>query len=182
MAEHIVQTLADVKSAVADLEQQLAEKKRMANWLSEMAGSTAIYDVAEIDGAGESMPRRPTRGDEFVGDKAITALRKALEMDGGPLDVVALYTILVDGGYRFETKTEMNSKNSLRVTLSKNSSVFHRLTNGKYGLVKWYGEKVSKKKPTAVQKPESVALDDEEGQAVMDSEFSSDDAAHSGTK
>jgi hypothetical protein len=168
MSEHVAQTLEDVKQAVAELERQLAEKKRMANWLSiEMAGGPPIYEITESSDAKPQVGL-PTRGDEFVGMKASSAFRKVLEMQDCPLDVNEIYDALLKGGYQFDTKTATNAKNSLRVTLSKNSSIFHKLTNGKYGLVKWYG---NVKTSNGKRKSDDSTEEDEDGRGVMAEEF-----------
>lgn len=57
----------------------------------------------------------------------------------GPATVGEIYDALLAGGYNFESKDTANGKRGLRVSLTKNSSIFHRLPDGKtFGLASWY--------------------------------------------
>ena len=144
----------------------LEEKKRMANHLSGMAGGADIYEIQKAS-SGTAMP---TNGDEYYGMPAMTAIRSVLEARKaaglGPAMLSEIFDTLVAGGYQFEAASDSNAKNSLRVTLAKRSSTFHRLPNGKYGLLKWYGKIKGGKKGL---KPE--ADDDAKGLQKMEDEF-----------
>jgi len=167
MADHILKTLEEIQRAVSALEEQLNEKKRMANYLSGMAGGRDIYLIEDAASASAM----PSNGDEYYGMAAMTAIRKVLEArksaNLGPATPVEIYDTLIAGGYQFETANENNAKNSLRVTLAKRTTTFHKLPNGKYGLVKWY-EKIKGAKKAGKK---NVAEDDSEGLQVMDEEF-----------
>lgn len=180
MSDHVKKTLSDVAGQIESLEAELLEKKRFANYLSNMDGGGDVY--SEIAGPKSTAGKTPTRGDEFVGMKAQTAFRAVLDMGGEPLDINQIYELLIKGGYEFSAKNETNSKNSLRVTLSKRSNVFRKLTNGKYGLQDWYpNEKPQQRKPEGSKpKSETVSMaedDDRDGLDAMNEEWGSEPEA-----
>lgn len=168
MADHILKTLEDVKREVAALESQVAEKKRMANYLSGMAGGGDLYVIDESSDTGV-MPRN---GDEYYGMAAMTAIRMVLDArrscNFGPATLAEIYDTLIAGGYQFDAASENNAKNSLRVTLAKRSSTFHKLPNGKYGLVKWY-EKIKGGRKAPAKGGD--ADEDDQGLQAMQEEF-----------
>jgi hypothetical protein len=45
---------------------------------------------------------------------------------------------MVKGGYHFEAKNDVNARRGLYISLAKNTTTFHKLPNGNYGLVAWY--------------------------------------------
>ena len=49
-----------------------------------------------------------------------------------------IYSALVAGGYQFNTKSEDVAHASLRNSLAKNTVTFHKLPNGRFGLLSWY--------------------------------------------
>jgi hypothetical protein len=63
-------------------------------------------------------------------------MRRALKQ--GPAGLSDIYSALVRGGYKFETKNEENAKRGLRQSLTKNVAQFHKLPNGMFGLTEWY--------------------------------------------
>ena len=166
MADHVLKTLEDLKKGISSLEAQLNEKKKMANYLSGMAGNSDIYAVQ----SNEPASVMPSNGDEYYGMPAVTAIREVLNArksaNIGPATLGEIYDTLIAGGYHFDTATETNARNSLRVTLSKRSATFHKIPNGKYGLVKWY-EKIK-----VAKKSKKARIDeDEDGLEKMDEEF-----------
>jgi hypothetical protein len=82
------------------------------------------------------------RSDEFYGQPLATAIRAVLEKRKGagigPAAVRDIYDTLGSGGFKFEAKDEDNAIRGLRQSLTKNSSTFHKLPNGLYGLLEWY--------------------------------------------
>ena len=121
-------------------EKKVADTKAMINRLCALAGGEAMYpDVA-------NSPDRPSlaarRADQFYGKVLHTAAREYLEMrhaaNLGPATPREIYSALIEGGFAFETRNETHAISGLRATLRKNSSIFHRLPNGQYGLLSWY--------------------------------------------
>ena len=84
----------------------------------------------------------PLQGDEYLGKTQIVAARMFLERRKatglGPGTPTEIYEGILAGGYRFDTDDIANRKRGLGQALSKNTAIFHRLDNGKIGLVAWY--------------------------------------------
>jgi hypothetical protein len=131
-----------IDALVADLREQerrIATTKQMINRLCELAGAPAMF-------ADVSLQDRPTvtgiRSDHFYGKVQTTAAREYLELrhaaNQGPAPPREIFDALIAGGLKFDTKNELNALTGLRATLRKNSSIFHKLPNGDYGLLSWY--------------------------------------------
>lgn len=79
---------------------------------------------------------------EFYGQPLAVVVRRILEKrriaNQGPATVAEIYDTMLLGDYNFETANADNAKRSLRISLTKNSSTFHKLPSGKYGLREWY--------------------------------------------
>lgn len=89
-------------------------------------------------------------GDEYVDKSLTTACRAILDRrkaaNLGPATIEDLYRDLLGGGYEFDTANEENSKRGVYNMLTRNTSIFHKLSNKKYGLLSWYeGVKERKK-------------------------------------
>lgn len=139
MKEEFRPAIAALQSDLKDIERKAAETKRAINRLCELAGMEAMYAVVDA----ESRPSIATlRADQFYGKVLNTAAREYLEMrqaaNLGPATPREIFEALRDGGFKFETKIETNAITALRQVLRKNSSTFHRLDNGVYGLLVWY--------------------------------------------
>src|ERR1700730_10142416 len=131
-----------IDALVADLREQerrVATTKQMINRLCELSGAPPMF-------ADVSLSDRPTvtgiRSDHFYGKVQTTAAREYLELghaaNQGPAPPREIFDALVAGGFKFDTKNELNAITGLRATLRKNSSIFHKLPNGDYGLLSWY--------------------------------------------
>jgi hypothetical protein len=133
------QTLEFLQRKVQAKEAELIQLKELINGLSAEIGLPKPYlDVHSLNGADASS----IRSDQFYGQPLSTAIRTYLEIRKasglGAASLVEIFTAVRSGGFKFETKEEDNMRNSVRIALRKNSSVFHRLPNGEYGLLAWY--------------------------------------------
>lgn len=123
---------------ITDLEQQILETKQVINRLCKKSGIDPLYPDATLTATGAGIV-----GDSFYGKPITTAAREFLEMKrattgSGPATARQVYEALIKGGYKFEARDENIALISVRSTLRKNSSIFHRLPNGEYGLLSWY--------------------------------------------
>jgi hypothetical protein len=138
MSEAVEQTIALVQEQIRATEVELAVKKRMVNDLCVMIKRPPIYADAVVNASGV----RPTRTDEYYGQPLATAIRMVLTRrqhgNLGPASVADIFDSLSAGGYKFGAKTDDYAKRSLYTALSKNTTVFHKLPNGDYGLLEWY--------------------------------------------
>ena len=140
MREEFKPAIAALQSDLQDIERKAAETKRAINRLCELAGAPAMYAVTDTDSSRPSVTT--LRNDQFYGKVMNTAAREYLEMrkaaNLGPATPREIYEALVSGGFKFDTKIEVNAITGLRQILRKNSSIFHRLPHGAYGLLAWY--------------------------------------------
>lgn len=178
MTDHIRQTIADLQDELRQQEAAALDTKKLINLLCDRAGLPKLYCDQELQISGSvSMS---IRSDQFYGQPLVTALREVLIMrrtlDQGPATINDLFASLIEGGFAFDTKNEDNAKRGLRISITKNSSVFHKLPNGKIGLLEWYpNAKGSKSRKGAVDlvvesanSTESVAGDVSEGEQQSD--------------
>jgi hypothetical protein len=135
-------TITDLQAHIRDLELELADAKKFVNRLLARHGQPPIYaDVGIADGASATS----LQPDTFYNKPLMTAMKDFLKMrratNQGPADIHTMYKALVNGGFKFETDNEENRKKNLKVSLTKNASVFHRLPGAinTYGLTEWYG-------------------------------------------
>jgi len=135
--EFVNRTIELVQTQVQDLERQLQEKKRVANDLCALNGRAPIYADT-----GSSSVATSIRSDEFYGKPLATVVRTVLEKRAaanlGAATVNEIYDAMVQGGYPFDAKNDENAKRGLYISLGKNSTTFHKLPNGTYGLLDWY--------------------------------------------
>jgi hypothetical protein len=119
-------------------EAQVAETKIAINAMCKVAGMPVMFpDAGSASGAGTSF-----RSDQFYGQALTTVVRDILNarkaQNLGAASVGEIYDAMTAGGYKFETANVENAKRVLRISLTKNSAVFHKLPNGDYGLREWY--------------------------------------------
>lgn len=178
MADHIQQTISDLKGRL-DEHLKAARKLKIAiNQLSEVLGDTPPYgDLDDGDPTASSGRERKKslalRSDEFFNKPLSACVRTVLQMrkeaDLGPATVDEIYSVMKAGGYHFEAKDPENAIRGLGVSITKNSALFARLPNGQVGLVEWYGDIKSRK-------PRQKSSDISDGGAVGGGvEDSSDD-------
>lgn len=121
--------------------ENVRETKIMINRLCTKAGLAERYPDAQDAAQSIGEPIKP---DQYYGKPLATAVREYLEWrrarKQGPATVSEIHEALAKGGYPFETKDSLNAKRGLRVSLTKNAVVFHKLPNGSWGLLDWYPE------------------------------------------
>ena len=175
MSDHLKQTIADLETKLADQLAEVAKTRDTINRVSELAGLPLPYPEA-------AEPKRPAGGpirpDQFYGQPLHTAMRSFLEgrrhPGPGPATVNEIYAALTAGGYQFDTKSEDNSKRVIRITLTKNSLVFHKLPNGSYGLLAWYPSAKKPKKSGAATSVEGS--ENEAGEPDQDDTTAAEEA------
>lgn len=163
MSDHIQGTIAHYQSKLREQEKSVLRTKALINELCVEAGIEPLYaNLATEDGGGVQLA---IQADQFYGQAQATCIRQILEMrralKQGPATVNDLYDALVLGGFAFETKNEENAKRGLRISLTKNSAIFHKLPNGKFGLLEWYpNAKAAKKREGAADSGDEHLQDD----------------------
>lgn len=125
---------------VRSKEEDLNSLKRHVNQMCLDAGQSIRYaNISSSEGGDLASIRKDT----FYGLAISGAAKKYLEMrkaaNMGAASFSEIFAALKDGGYKFDAKDDENAKNGLRISLRKNSSIFHRLPEGNsYGLLAWY--------------------------------------------
>jgi hypothetical protein len=162
MSDHLKSTIADLQQKLREQEATVVRTKSLINQLAEMAGMPPVYARSELEAsAGVDLS---IRSDQFYGQPQATAVRDILKMrkalNRGPATINEIYEALVEGGYAFETKNDENAKRGLRISISKNTALFHKLPNGKIGLLEWYP--AAKKAKRQGASGSAVATDPEE--------------------
>jgi hypothetical protein len=124
-----------------DQEASVIETKRSINAIFKAANEPPMFPESELDG-GSKARSLSIQSDQFYGQPLATSIRDILEMrralKQGPATVGEIFDALVQGGFKFETKNEDNSKRGLRISLTKNTAIFLKLPNGRFGLIEWY--------------------------------------------
>jgi hypothetical protein len=137
-------------------EEELIETKKTINTICKWAGQTPRFGDLEAPshGAGGGFRR-----DEFYGQPLSTVVRKILEArkaaNQGAAFVTEIYDAMVNGGFKFEAANEDNAKRALRISLTKNTAIFHKLPKGEYGLRAWYPNIKDSKAKEATTEPEA---------------------------
>ncbi|MEM1191187.1 MAG: hypothetical protein AAGI72_21835 [Pseudomonadota bacterium] len=145
MSEHIKLAIADLQKKVHAQEAEVIKTKQAINILAEQAGMEPVYMNAEL----RQDTAQAVRSDQYYGKPLASAVREILNrrksMDAGAASAKEIYAQLLAGGYLFDTKSDANAIRSLRISLSKNTSTFHKLPNGHWGLTAWYDIKKTAK-------------------------------------
>jgi len=146
MADTIDEYIAQQMREIDELLSKADAKKRIVNQVSVDRGLPPRYPdaIGDVAVRTSSATAGTIRRDQFHARPMATAIREYLQMRGasdrggmGAATVNEIYSALVDGGFGFETKNDLNAKRGLRDALSKNTVTFHRVGDA-YGLVEWY--------------------------------------------
>ncbi len=167
MDETMRATIETLKAKVEAKSKELAELRRTVNFLSKEAGGEPIYPEETL--LTESGGLAGIRPDEFYGKSPITAAREYLEKRGRAVPAEEILEALDRGGFDFDAQGwgKKDRLRSLAISLSKNTSIFHKLPNGTYGLAKFYPEIKTEKKKRGAPSEESVetaSVGEEEGE------------------
>jgi hypothetical protein len=137
---HIQQTIEHYQAKLGEQEKTVIKTKLLINQLSSDAGLPPPYPDAESE--SETSASLSIESDKFYGQPLAKSIRKILEMrkalSQGPATVNEIYNALINGGYAFDTLNVENAKRGLRISLTKNTATFHKLPNGRFGLLEWY--------------------------------------------
>lgn len=167
-ADHVLTTIELIQKQIAELDQDLLQKKRMVNDLCGLVDRPPLYDDADLASRSATTATRP---DEYYGKPLATAVRMVLEKrqaaNLGAATVPEIYDEMSRGGYHFTASTEDNNKRALYTSLGKNTTTFHKLPNGTYGLREWYQD---------IKEGKSKGKNKENGNGDDDADASTDEA------
>lgn len=161
MTKTLDQAIDEIVADIGRLESDIRDKKKTVNTLCAVAGREAMF---VLDAAETTLPTQ-FRPDQFYGQALATAVRTILEarkqQNQGAATVKEIFETLTGGGYQFNTKNDEVAIASLRNSLSKNTVTFHKLPNGRFGLLNWYPN-AKPTKATAAASGGGVGLEQEE--------------------
>lgn len=145
MSTHIEQTIEAMEQKLREHLREADETRRMINQLLKYLGREPRHKLEGEAGAAVGVA---LRGDEYVGKVQQQAVRLILERRRAagvaPSTLDEIYGDLREGGYQFEAKDAEIAKKGIHNMMTKASSTFFRLQNGKWGLRAWYpGAKAS---------------------------------------
>jgi hypothetical protein len=150
------------------------ESMRLKRWVNDadiMLGNKPRFDDLGVGGTASIVGAVPAAKrwspGAFYNKPFSTAVRMILAarfdtvgVDNAPSSVDQIHEALTDGSFSFETNGADAQKNSIRISLGKNSTTFVRLPNSElFGLPEWYGKRPGKpgRKSTAESEPAASA-------------------------
>jgi hypothetical protein len=167
MDEHLSTIMEQAKRKLAEQEQLVIDSKKFINQLCQFGGVPPMYKLDEAGPA--TLGIGAIQSDTFYGKSVTTAVREFLEMRRASNIGAASYSEIIQalktGGFDFSTLSEDEAvaTRAVSITLGKNSSIFHKLPNGNWGLLSWYPEAKERKKLRSeaqpIQVPEKPAED-----------------------
>jgi hypothetical protein len=168
MKEHLQKTLDQAKRKLAEQEAAVVATKKLVNQLCAFGGVPPMYAESDFQG-GVTAGLGSIRSDTFYGKSASTAVREYLDMRHssglGAASHEEIISALKAGGFDYSTlaENELVAQRTVAITMGKNSSIFHKLPNGNWGLLAWYPEakerKQQKKAATPVPQPDAEPLE-----------------------
>lgn len=160
MDEHLSSIMEQAKRKLADQESAVLDSKKFINQLCQFGGAPPLYKLDEEKSSGLGIGA--IQSDTFYGKSATTAVREFLEMRKasgmGAASHTEIIQALQSGGFDFSTLSpdDAIAQRTVAITMGKNSSIFHKLPNGNWGLMVWYPDAKERKKKVAVEQPKLV--------------------------
>lgn len=156
----------EIKSRIAAKELEIHPLRVTLNELCKLAGLQEEYpDLA----AGSSAPLARKgqtlswKSDQFFGRPLATCVAEYFEVRessglGRPASIDSIYDALVQGGYKFEgSGNEANTKRAIKISLTKNTAQFVKISDDTFSLKKWYKVRTPRRTTAAQLVEEYVA-------------------------
>jgi hypothetical protein len=171
-----------ISKALARIDELSGEMVRLQSWVNQadaMEGRTPRFgDLGAPVSVGAGMTARAGtpkwKPGQFLGkafsaaSRLILVARHEAAGEASPASVDEIHEALVAGSYSFDTNGAEAQKNSIRISLGKNSQTFIKLPNSDlFGLVEWYGTRGKKSaRRGSGDKDDSVSAEVEDGSAA----------------
>jgi hypothetical protein len=147
------ESIAPLRRQIAAEEATLGPLKATANQLCKLAGIPEIY--SGFDGGPAAAPDQALRfrPDQFFNRNLADCVVEYLtaRKDNGPkhgpwpASVSEIYDALISGGYKFQGTSDENNKRALNIALVRNTVQMAKISDGVFGLRKWYGMRAARK-------------------------------------
>jgi hypothetical protein len=147
-----LERISILEAQIAELQPELTRLKNFVNEGDRLNGREPRFaNVDVVQGSSVETPItrvRVWKPGAFFEKPLATAVKAILTARAGdeggpfPLSVDDIHTALSQGSFAFGTSGIDNQKNSIRISLGKNSTVFAKLPNSDlFGLAEWYRKK-----------------------------------------
>lgn len=137
------QMVEEIRAKQAAIDNQ----KRAANTFFREKGDPEPFVIDDPDAtAGPSLR---IKADEYYGKGFATAAGDYMERRKTAVTHEEVLRALEQGGFDFDAagwKDVAGRGRTIAMSLAKNTAIFHRLPSGTFGLKKWYGTAIEKKK------------------------------------
>jgi hypothetical protein len=172
-----------LQPAIDVLEQDYADLERKANGL--LTSINVLRERAGLpphpggwstggsnkNGTSSASASIKLHSDSFTGKKLGSAVREYLMMrkasgQDAPATSREIFDALKEGGFASGAKDDATALVVLRTMLRKNTVMFHRLQNGKYGLRAWYPPLKQAKGTAAADGTQDAVPDEDENDAI----------------
>jgi len=159
MSDHLSAAIKELLGKLKELGHSVIETKKAINLLRSMRGEKPLFTDTELKQSSDVL-----KSDQYYGKPLATAAREYLEYRDEACTADSIFKGLQEGGFDFVV-FNWNKSDRLRIfsmSLAKNTSTFHRLPNGTYGLAVWYPD-LKKPKIKRTKAPEEEEKIIEEG-------------------
>jgi hypothetical protein len=175
MSERLIAAIEEIEAQIKAKEAELITPLKITiNQLCQLIGEPARY---AIDGSGATgQPKRNIlnwKSDQFFNRPLATCVTEYMDArESAGLERTAsiddIYEALSKGGYKFEgaSGNDENTKRAIKISLTKNTAQFAKISENVFGLKKWYGGvRMPTRKPNGKNVP---ATEEEIEPAVQD--------------
>lgn len=167
MAEHLNSAINELHAKLKEQEQSVIETKQAINLLRKMSGEDPLFTDEELNKSPQNI-----QPDQYYGKPLATAAREYLQYRKKACRADDIISGLEKGGFDFEAldwgKDDRQRLRVFSMSLAKNSTTFHRLPNGTYGLLDWYPtkKKTKTKKARNQEVPETEEVKEQEEEEI----------------
>lgn len=154
MSERIKAAIEEIEAQIKAKEAEIINPLKIAiNQLCQVIGEQARYSIDGTGAAGQPKNILNWKTDQFSFRplaQCVTEYMEAREAAGmeRTANIDDIYEALSKGGFKFEGNSgnEENTKRAIKISLTKNTAQFAKISDNVFGLKKWYpGARVSRK-------------------------------------
>jgi len=142
MSESMRSTIAELQRHLEGLDQQAIDTKKTINSLCRVMNEPPLYTEVELSSSVAQPSSQQLNGDEYFNKPLATVVRMILEtrrdLGQGPAEAEEIFIAMQKGGFEFDGRSDDKALHGLKISLSKNTTTFIKLPNGKFSLAEWY--------------------------------------------
>jgi hypothetical protein len=182
-----------VQKALVQIAELDAKSTRLKRWVNE-------YDIIEgneprfanvgdgntatvVEGAAKAKIKGRFSPGDFFNKPFASAVKMIMteryernDKNPAPLSVDTIHEHLIEGSFDFGTSGADSQKNSIRISLGKNSTTFVKLPGSDlFGLAEWYGKKPKRSRLQVAILGSAADDDDDDGDDADDTNTGGDD-------